>query len=381
MTEPSRVLHIAGTGLRGSGYPNATRTIAILREHLGVEVRDRARWLPEGTVLWRQASGKASALAFLLKLGTLNALEALRALVRAGTRSRIYAPYPAIFLLWWLSWVPRRLRPKVMADAYVSLWDSAFRDRRVGRESGLLSRLVRRFEGRALRAAHCVLVDTVANRELYIAEFGIAPSRIRAIPLAIDPVEVPARSNGTDTDTGALKVLFIGTLVPLHGIRVVADAIRRLAGARDRFEFTIVGDGQDAEALEQLKAEGGGQFTWVRGWQSIDGVLRHIATADLCLGVFGGEGKAARVLPFKVYLALAAGRAVVTQDSYSLPEGIPDPPVHGVAPEGAALARALEELAGDRAKLRALSAQALAYYRDYLSADRIACSWRSLLEG
>ncbi len=36
------VVHVAGTGLRGSGYPNATETIRLLRDRLGVEVRDRA---------------------------------------------------------------------------------------------------------------------------------------------------------------------------------------------------------------------------------------------------------------------------------------------------------------------------------------------------
>ena len=44
-----RRLLVSGVGLRGDGYPNAERTLEILRESGNWEVHDRADWLPIGT--------------------------------------------------------------------------------------------------------------------------------------------------------------------------------------------------------------------------------------------------------------------------------------------------------------------------------------------
>ena len=164
MTGETTTIHIAGTGLRGSGYPNAKATIVILRSLPGVAVVDRSRWLPEGATLWQAAVAGGGKLPLLLRLVFANLSEA----VRVGFAARrpgdlVYAPYPAIFLLWWLSWMPRRFRPQAIADSYVSIWDATFRDRQTSRSGGLASVLLKWAEGRSLRAASTVLVDTIRS--------------------------------------------------------------------------------------------------------------------------------------------------------------------------------------------------------------------------
>ncbi len=294
----------------------------------------------------------------------------------------VYAPYPSVFLLWWLSWVPRRIRPRVVSDAYVSLWDAAFRDRNAASEGSLVSRLVRRFESRSLRAAELVLVDTCANKAWFISDFGVEPERIRVVPLAIRiPEPTTDQQAGRSDPPSPLSVLFVGTLVPLHGIRIVADAVRRLAKSRANVTFHFIGDGQDRELLEALCAEmGGNVVTWDRTWKSTDEIYDSMRSAHVCLGVFGGGGKASRVLPFKVYMALAAGRAVVTQADWSLPDGVPPPPVIKVAADGASLAEALDGLSRDRSGLRSLSEQAEGYFQRHLGVASIATAWRSILD-
>lgn len=377
--------HVAGTGLRGSGFPNATQTLRLLRQRTDWDIRDRSRWMPEGATLWQLLGGsRPQSLLQVARLLALNAIEALRILGDAeARRAWVYVPYPCVFLLWWMSWIPQRIRPRLVADAYVSLWDAAFRDRGAGAVGGVASRMLRAFESRALRAADRVLVDTVANRDWFIAEFRIAPSRIRSVPLATDPASCPEAAAVAHADpTGTTKVLFVGTLVPLHGIDVVSRAVRLLHGRGAPLGFVFVGDGQDRAALVQLVADlPAHRVHWERGWQPSEAIGQRMREADICLGVFGGDGKAARVLPYKIYLALAAGRPIVTQRDYSHPQGLPPIPAVLVAPTAEDLADALQALAADPGRRATLAAASRAYFDTYLGPDALATIWRELIEG
>jgi len=105
-----------------------------------------------------------------------------------------------------------------------------------------------------------------------------------------------------------------------------------------------------------------------------------IADADVCLGGCGGEGKASRVLPFKVYHALARGKAIVTQSGYGTP-GTPPLPCELVPPSAEALAEAIVALAGDAERRRALGQAARRYYLEHLGDAAVARAWRALLAG
>lgn len=367
--------------MRGSGYPNAENTIRILRDRGGFRVEDHAHWLPEGIALWKSASG--SRIAFLLKLCgiMLRSLgSAVRLMLQRIREDVVYAPYPAVFLLWWLSWIPRSFRPRVVADAYISLWDSAFRDRAMGARDGRLSRFANGFEGRALRAASMVLVDTIANREWMIRDFHIEPERIRAIPLAIDDRLLAQSSERREFAPAgaALRVIYLGTFVPLHGIGLVVDAVAQSAGNAG-LEFQFVGDGQQSKLLEDLLAQPVQRISWRRQWLSEAGVADLLGQADVALGVFGGTGKASRVLPFKVYLSLAAGTPVVTQRDFSLPEGVPPPPLYLVDPDAGQIARKLSEIAAAHEQLAPASRAAVAYYREHLGPAAVLRAWEKLL--
>lgn len=372
-------MRCAGIGLRGDGYPNAANTLRRLRA-AGAQIDDRADWLPEGFQLWKAARG--SLLAKLALYGRLlfGSARAAWRLCRANAKDRriTYVPYPAIFLLWWLSWIPRRRRPQLVADAYISVWDSTVRDRALLGSGGISDRLLRAFETRALRTADAVLVDTVANRRWMIGTFNLNPSSVFAVPLAIDDtalLEIPPR-----VPEKPLKILFIGTFVPLHGIDVLVDTARKAGAHGGDIQLHFVGDGQDAGKFEDLLAAGVPGISWERGWLPHEQVVERLARCDVCLGVFGGSAKAARVLPFKLYLALAAGRAVVTQQDFSLPEGVPTPPFTTVKVDSELIVEQLHALASDPALVARAGKEARRFYQDWLGDRVLLRAWREVLE-
>ena len=95
-----------------------------------------------------------------------------------------------------------------------------------------------------------------------------------------------------------------------------------------------------------------------------------VAGHDVVLGIFGGTGKAKRVVPGKVYQAACAGRAIVTADTPATRAAFAPGEVVLVPPDDPdALAVALRELAKDRPRVAELGRRARArYQRDYTPA-------------
>lgn len=366
--------------MRGDGYPNAVNTLKILREDLEVDVLECGGWMPEDFHLWRVTRRpRAMALFQLVRLCLGNLMSAVRLLATSRRGDLVYVPYPSVFLMWLLSWVPERWRPRCLCDAYITLWDTLYQDRMVERSRGVVSRVLRRVETRALSAAYRVIVDTSANADRVSATYGVSRASVLAFPLAIDESAFGAIPAKPTSDPGRLRVLFIGTFVPLQGTEIIARSIQRLRDRSD-LEFVLIGDGQQAPHIASMFGEHSG-LRWVRGWMPAPDLARELSQADICLGVFGGDGKAARVLPFKLYLALAAGKAIITQKSFSLPASVPPPPVVTVVPDGDVLAEAIVALAEDASMRDRLAREARRYYQCHLSSDELARIWKVHLIG
>ncbi|MFH1571929.1 MAG: glycosyltransferase, partial [Gemmatimonadota bacterium] len=162
-----------------------------------------------------------------------------------------------------------------------------------------------------------------------------------------------------------LQVLFFGTYVPLHGVEVIVDAataLREDSGLR----FTLVGAGQLYPELRRRADERGlAQVSFIDHWVSTAELVERIAAADVCLGIFGRTAKAERVIPYKVYDALAVGRPLITRDSPAIRELLTDGESALLCAPGSApaLVTALRRLADDPDLRRRLGEAGHAVYR------------------
>ena len=95
-----------------------------------------------------------------------------------------------------------------------------------------------------------------------------------------------------------------------------------------------------------------------------------IASADICLGIFGGGDKAQRVCPYKIYSYASVGRAVVTGSTEWLRAATADfgqVPFSGVSPmDSDALAVELVSLAADPCKRTAMAQRSRLFYEEFL---------------
>lgn len=221
-------------------------------------------------------------------------------------------------------------------------------------------------ERRLFRLPDRLLVDSAAHARAWAREPGLPRGGSLVLPASAPAIyrETAQAYVARDIDEDRpLRLLYAGQYIPLHGLETVLAAADRLRDRRD-IRFELVGKGQMLPAMREMAQRLAlPKLCFVEDWMPAEQLAReHLAPADLCLGIFGDQAKARCVLPFKVYMAMAAGRPVLTADSPAcrelLPEGPKGPSVWSLPPEDpAALAAAIEHLA-DTPELRTQLARA-----------------------
>jgi len=163
-----------------------------------------------------------------------------------------------------------------------------------------------------------------------------------------------------------LQVLFFGTYVPLHGVDVILGAAAQLAAQSD-VSFTLIGSGQLHEPLRRWAAERDlGNVRFIDEWVDTAALVEHISRCDVCLGIFGETAKAARVIPYKVFDALAMAKPVITRDSPAARELLVDGESAVLCEPGSAtsLSRAIVRLRDDVPLRQCIAAGGSARYRE-----------------
>ena len=85
-------------------------------------------------------------------------------------------------------------------------------------------------------------------------------------------------------------------------------------------KFTIIGSGQTYAAIRQLAGELQIHNVTFLERAEYTALPDFIASADVCLGIFGNTGKTQRVIPNKVYEYAAMAKPIITSDTPAVRE-------------------------------------------------------------
>ena len=251
----------------------------------------------------------------------------------------------------------------------VSLADTFVADRGRFRPDSLPARALAAVDRHAFRAADLVVADTQAHAD-HLAELA----GLRAADVEVCFVGAEERLFRPGWSPGEpFTCLFVGKLIPLHGVETILGAAR----AAPELSLRIVGSGQ----LEHLLAERPPNVEWVR-WVDYEQLPGELHRAGCALGIFGTSAKAQRVIPNKAFQALACGTPLITADTPAARELLVHEESALLVPSGdpEALAQALRRVAADPALRSRLSEGGLAAYRRQASEDVLGRRWRGLLE-
>ncbi|MCI0655839.1 MAG: glycosyltransferase family 4 protein [Acidobacteria bacterium] len=231
-----------------------------------------------------------------------------------------YSGHFDVFPAWCLS---RLRRVPLVFDVFLSLYDSMVLDRgAIGRRS-LKARILAWVDRNSCRLADRILLDTSAHVSFFCEQFGLPREKFWVLPIgADDQVFKPAplrESNGH-----VYTVLHFGRYIPLHGLETIVRAAAALESSGEKCRFLLVGDGEERQSVANLAKSLEVSSVEFIETQSPSRIAEMLKETDLSLGIFGTTGKASRVVPNKVYEAMAAGRPVITGDSPAAREFLRD---------------------------------------------------------
>jgi glycosyltransferase involved in cell wall biosynthesis len=212
----------------------------------------------------------------------------------------------------------RSNRVPLLFDPLISAYDKQVFERgKIPPDSAKARRLLA-WETDLFQRADSVLADTEEHARYFRETFQVASERVHVVYVGAEeglfaPGEQLQKAPGE-----ALEALFYGSFIPLQGAPVIVEAARRYAGPLVR--WTLIGSGP--ELAQCKRAAMGLSNVTFEPWVDYSALPARIRRADILLGVFGTTHKAGRVIPNKVYQALACGKPVVTRKSEAYPESV-----------------------------------------------------------
>jgi glycosyltransferase involved in cell wall biosynthesis len=210
-----------------------------------------------------------------------------------------------------------------------------------------------RLDLKVARAAFVACISHFARSQVMIHADPGDWDKLRIVHCGVDPAlyDRPRAADAAETagGDGPVRLLFVGRLAPVKGLRILIEALRRAALP---VHLTVIGDGPDRAHLERAAAALGGRVRFT-GYLDQEAVAARLAGADIVVLPSFAEG-----VPVMLMEAMAAGLPVIATQVAGTAELVEDSVSGLLVPPGDALslARAIDALAADpdrRARLGA----------------------------
>lgn len=212
-------------------------------------------------------------------------------------------------------WAKKNHCPLII-DPLISAYDKRVNERNKFPAQSLRAKRLLKWESKLFNLADWVIADTSCHKEYFINQLGCQPNKVEVIPVsAEESLFFPEKKQAEQKP----DVLFFGTFIGLQGATHIAEAIQHYQGPA--ITLTFLGDGPDLNACKQSVTRQNNPLVEVNfeSWIAFKDLPARIRKAQLCLGVFGTGEKTRRVIPNKVYQALACGIPVLTMPSAAFP--------------------------------------------------------------
>lgn len=274
--------------------------------------------------------------------------------MKPGSTIIVAHPSQLNILIIFLSARLKKLR--IVLDFYVSLNDTLVEDRMLVPQNSFMSKVLKLLDDFAMRLSDTLVFDTKSNLERFVG----SRTELRKKSFTLYPSPPPIFFNQDFEMPNSLEVvgdvLFFGAFSPVMGTNTVCEAIEH--PSLSRFQFSIVGSGQDSEILERLKTRDNVRLI---PWVQYEDMPALIANHKVSLGHFGTSEKAKSVFPNKVMESLAVGVPCIAREG-EISSEFSEIGCHFIEPGNSAqLVTAIETLLSEESILRELTSLAQSF--------------------
>ena len=230
-----------------------------------------------------------------------------------------YAGHIDVFLAKLLNYL--RHKPLIF-DAFLSLYDIAVNEFKAAKHGSLKAGMIWLIDKYSCHISDIVLLDTYAHIKYFVEKFNLPYEKFICVWVGQDsevfrPLSIKKRNN-------KLNVLFFGNYTPLHGAEYIIQAAKKLELYED-IHFTLIGNSPLYDKIHNLANSASlKNTTFIKDWLPYKVLREYIATADICLGVFGITEKTEKVIPCKIYDCLAMAKPIITSNSAAVREIMTD---------------------------------------------------------
>jgi glycosyltransferase involved in cell wall biosynthesis len=237
----------------------------------------------------------------------------------------IYIGYPgqeSIFSAYFLRFICQKFSHKkipIILNPYTCLTDSIITDYRKLSRYSFLARFYYIIEYLSFHFADILIANSYMEKNRYSSLFHINPDKIFRIFLGADeelffPQEFEGKKN-------KFVIGFNGNYIPLHGIDIIIKSAKIIELYSKNIIFEIVG-GTKQEIYEKKEMVKNLHISNVRFIPHIpiNQIPQTIAKSDIQLGIFGSTPKAKRIIPNKVFTALAMKKPIITSNTKAIRE-------------------------------------------------------------
>lgn len=237
-------------------------------------------------------------------------LQLLKKYFRSGDYDVMVVGYPGptdIFLGWLLSRLKRR---PLCWDILMSIYLVAM-ERKLDRFSPFTIRMLSWIEWVASRLPDRLVLESPEYVQWFCEQYHLSPDRFGLVPLGTNLDFIPPPAEKPDE---IFRVVYFGSFIPNHGVEKMVGAARELAGD-EMIQFEMIGTGPELDRVKAQAAKAGLENVTFLGWLDQDQFSRHLANADIVLGIFGETPQSMMTIQNKIYECLAMGKPLITGES------------------------------------------------------------------